>query len=251
MLHIPHASVTIPADVRRTICLTDEELDVELRRMTDSFTDELFALDPAVATAVVFPVSRLAVDPERFLDDSTEPMVARGMGVLYTHTSQRGVLRPPVSPADRTRLLAQWYHPHHEQLTTAVEASLTAHERCFVVDCHSFASAALPYELDQSNDRPEICLGTDAYHSPSALVEAARTAFVEAGFTVGLNRPFAGALVPAAHYQRDARVRALMVEVNRGVYMDEESGLRGPTFDATRERLRAAVLSVIAAAGAL
>jgi N-formylglutamate deformylase len=82
VLHIPHASVAIPPDVRRTIRLTDEELEVELRRMTDSFTDELFALDPAVAATVSFPVSRLAVDPERFLDDAREPMAARGMGVL-------------------------------------------------------------------------------------------------------------------------------------------------------------------------
>jgi hypothetical protein len=41
----------------------------------------------------VFPVSRLVVDPERFVDDATEPMAACGMGVIYTQTSQRMPLR--------------------------------------------------------------------------------------------------------------------------------------------------------------
>jgi N-formylglutamate deformylase len=161
------------------------------------------------------------------------------------------VLRDAIPVAERARLVAQWYEPHHWQLTRAVNAILAVRGKCLVIDCHSFASAALPYELDQSNERPEICLGTDAYHTPTALVEAAHEAFVDAGFTVALNRPFAGALVPAAHYQRDARVRALMVEVNRGLYVDEKSGMRGAKFNVVRERVQSALLRVLATAEAL
>jgi hypothetical protein len=43
--------------------------------------------------------------------------------------------------------------------------------------------------------------------------------------------PFAGALVPMRFYGKDLRVRALMIEVRRGLYMDERSGARGPAFD--------------------
>ncbi|HEY0971320.1 MAG TPA: N-formylglutamate amidohydrolase [Gemmatimonadales bacterium] len=246
VLHVPHASVTIPADVRPTYGLSGAVLKLELLRMTDRYTDELFALEPALATAVVFPVSRLVVDSERFLDDAMEPMVARGMGVLYTHTSQRTPLRPPPSPTEREQLLAQWYHPHHARLTEAVEAVLLNRGTCLVIDCHSFASAPLPYELDQSPDRPEICLGTDAFHTPSELVEVARRAFEEAGFSVALDRPFAGALVPLRYYQRAPRVRALMVEVNRGLYMDEATGARLEGFAGVQLRLAQVLRRVIA-----
>lgn len=247
VLHVPHASVEIPPDARDAFLLSDAELAVELRRMTDRYTDELFALDPSLATAVAFPVSRLVVDPERFLDDAAEPMAARGMGVLYTHTSQRTPLRATPPAAERERLIARWYHPHHERLTRAVEAVLADRGSCLVVDCHSFASAALPYELDQADDRPQICVGTDVCHSPPALVEAALRIFAEAGFTVALDRPFAGALVPAVHYRGDQRVMAVMVEINRGIYMNEQSGERLSVFDDVRARVQGAVQRVIAA----
>ena len=49
---------------------------------------------PEITTArVVFPVSRLVVDPERFLYDAHEPMAARGMGAVYEQTADLRPLR--------------------------------------------------------------------------------------------------------------------------------------------------------------
>ena len=45
-----------------------------------------------------------------------------------------------------------------------------------------------------------------------------------------VNRPFAVALVPPARDGKDRRVHALMVEVNRGLSMDEATGARLPGF---------------------
>jgi N-formylglutamate deformylase len=90
---VTHASRTIPSDVRGSLLVADDELERELVRMMDAYTDELFAF--AEARAVVFPTSRLVVDPERFEHDEDEPMSARGMDVIYTRTSHGEVLRHP------------------------------------------------------------------------------------------------------------------------------------------------------------
>ena len=98
VLHIPHASMEIPDDVRQSFVVDDAQLRLELLRMTDHFTDELFRVPPAVATSAVYPVSRLVCDPERFPDDAEETMAARGMGVIYTQRHDLGPLRKAGMP---------------------------------------------------------------------------------------------------------------------------------------------------------
>jgi N-formylglutamate amidohydrolase len=232
VLHIPHSSTVIPDGVRPSLLLTDAEVRQELLRMTDSYTDELFRCD-GIAW-VRFPVSRIVVDPERFENDATEIMSKMGMGVLYTRTCDGRTLRHSPMPSDREALLAAYYHPHHAALTDAVASAMRKHGRCLVVDCHSFPSFPLPYELDQRPERPDICIGTDPFHTPAGLADEVVGFFRTYGYTVELNRPFAGALVPATFYQRDANVSAVMIEVNRALYMDEGPGAKSSRFDETR-----------------
>ncbi len=68
LLHIPHSSLTIPNSVREKLCISDAELELELLRMTDRYTDILFDLSTIGTHSIVYPVSRLVVDPERFED---------------------------------------------------------------------------------------------------------------------------------------------------------------------------------------
>jgi len=247
VLHIPHSSSLIPADLRPGLSLGDGELHQELLAMTDWFTDELFVLPGT--DRIVFPVSRLAVDPERFLDDSMEIMAEQGMGVVYTRTSQGRELRPEPSRESRLDLIERFYVPHHVALTRAVDDLLDTNPWCLVIDCHSFPSRPLPHEPDQGPDRPEICLGTDPFHTPAWLASGALKSFTELGFSVELNRPFAGALVPGKHFQTDSRVLALMIEVNRSTYMDESSGRPLPSFGLLRSRLGEVLLKLSSLCG--
>ncbi len=228
VLHIPHASTVIPDDIRQSFGVDDAQLGQELLRMTDHFTDELFLVPPAVATPVVYLVSRLVCDPERFPEDAEEPMAARGMGVIYTQRHDLGPLRERPTPSEREALLDRYYRPHHRALEDVTAASLAAHGRCLVIDCHSFPGTPLPYETDPA--RPDICIGTDQFHTPRVLRDAALSAFRAAGLEVAVDRPFAGAMAPASYYEKDRRVSAVMIEVNRSLYMDEETGERGLRF---------------------
>ncbi len=242
VVHLPHASTHVPEDVRRRLLLGDAALELELLRMTDWYTDVLFA---GLGEAVAFPVSRLVVDPERFEDDALEPMAQRGMGVIYERTSQGERLRDAPSPEEREALLERFYRPHHARLTAAVERQLQDKGACLVLDAHSFPREALPYEPNPSARRPEICLGADEFHTPEGLLENAEAAFAAAGFEVGVNEPFAGALVPSKHYRIDPRVKALMVEVRRDLYMDERTGERIDGFADVLRRLSTAVREIV------
>ena len=227
ILHIPHSRPDIPADVRSDILLDDADLRRELLRMTDWYTDELF--DTGIGTAVVYPVSRLVADPERFIDDKEESMSKKGMGVVYTRTSDGAILRQ-IDSAVRADLVRRFYRPHHERLERAVTDILENHIQCLIIDCHSFSSTPLPHEHDQTTPRPDICLGTDSFHTPESLVQAVETACRAEGLVSKRDSPFRGTLVPSVLYHKDERVRSIMIELDRSLYMDEATGLKAARF---------------------
>ncbi|MCP3404076.1 N-formylglutamate amidohydrolase [Bradyrhizobium sp. CCGB01] len=117
LLHIPHSFGLIPPDERAQLAPDDGTLSLELLGMTDAFTDDLFPLTPIKAARVVFPVSRLICDVERFPDDADEPMAVRGMGAVYVKTTDGRPLREHLTAAERARVIETWYRPHHKKLT--------------------------------------------------------------------------------------------------------------------------------------
>ncbi len=246
VLHLPHARVEIPDDIRPSLLLDEIELRRELIRMTDWYTDELFSLPSPTATPVIYGVSRLVLDPERFLDDRREKMAAKGMGVVYTRTSQDTPLRDGLSPAERQALIQRFYDPHHAELNRCAGAALDAHGWCLVIDSHSLPSHPLPFEPDQNPKRPDICIGTDEVHTPCWLRDLAHCIYKQAGFSVKLNRPFPGSLTPS-EYERDRRVHSIMIELNRGLYLDETTGARLPEFSQFCTRHRQVLAQLIAA----
>ena len=246
VLHLPHDSLAIPEGVRGQFVTGEAALANELLKMTDRFTGNLFGARYSLEQTVRAPVSRLVVDVERFDKDELEPMSARGMGAIYLRTHDGAVLRNPVSEAQRRSLMESYYFPHHQALVCAIERALVGHGRALVVDAHSFPCNPLPYEINQKGDRPEICIGTDEFHTPAALLFHLQGAFEAAGFTVATNEPFSGALVPQRYYQRDARVSSVMIEVRRDIYMDECSGEKHDGFEAIRHRINGAMEAGVA-----
>jgi N-formylglutamate deformylase len=228
ILHIPHASKEIPAVLRSQIVLSDAELASELAVMTDKYTDQLFTCRGT--TRIVFPISRLIVDPERFPDDREEPMSQVGMGVIYTRTSSGRRLRHDLTAGERKWLIRSYYKPHHERLRNAVDVELDSGDRALIVDCHSFPGRPLPCDQDQGMDRPDFCVGTDPFHTPDDLKRTLMEAIRRQGFSVEENRPYAGTIVPAEHYRIEPRVWSIMIEVCQDLYMDEESGSMSDNF---------------------
>jgi N-formylglutamate deformylase len=238
VLHVPHDSIVIPAEIRPQFLLDDGMLALELQRMTDHATLRLFGPLAWDDNLICSPVSRLVVDVERFADDAGESMAARGMGAVYMRTSDGAALRHPLSEESRASLMDAHYFPHHARLEARTMSRLRDYCHVLILDCHSFSSKPLPHEDDQELPRPEICIGTDPFHTPSMLETELVRAFRDAGFQTMVNRPFSGAMVPAALYQSDRRAAAVMVEVNRRLYMDEAKQCLHPDFERIARTIR-------------
>lgn len=241
LFHVPHDSTFIPVDVRHQFTLIKKDLEEEILLMTDHHILGLFGKGVPVEQVIRAPVSRLVGDVERFEDDKLEPMAQRGMGVVYTMTHDGKALRYSLREEQRRNLLDNWYRPHHAALTLATEKALEQFGMAVIIDCHSFPAKPLPYEIDQNPTRPEICIGTDAFHTPESLANIYLEAFAAEGWTVGLYAPFSGAMVPFRYFGLDKRVAALMIEVRRNVYMQEGTGAPSPSFEQVSMRIRNAI----------
>ncbi|MGW3989347.1 N-formylglutamate amidohydrolase [Streptomyces sp. NPDC004830] len=228
ILHVPHAARAVPPAVRAGIALGDEELARELDHITDAHTDRI--AERAAGLAGVTPwrfvnrLSRLVVDPERFPDEREE-MLAVGMGAVYTRTTHGAALRPP--GADTGPLIERYFLPYARAMARAVADRLAACGRAVIIDVHSYPSRPLPYELHGQGPRPPVCLGTDPFHTPAALLDAARRVFGE----TGLDTPFSGTYVPLEFHGTRPEVSALMVEIRRDTYMREPGGPAGPRLE--------------------
>lgn len=249
ILHIPHASTHIPAEYGHDFLLSERELREEQRALVDHRTDELFDLRLPGVTKVTALVSRLLVDMERWEEDSREPMATRGMGVLYERTLDGSPLRR-IPEGRREELLERYYRPHHEALTRACDTALRTRGRVLIIDCHSYPREALACEFQPQETRPEICLGTAGIHTPEFLVDLAVTACERAGFTVGVDSPYDGSVVPQKYLDENPGVMSLMIEVRRDLYLEDSEAWppkKGPRFEEIRSFLERLVTELAVA----
>ena len=242
ILHIPHSSKLIPEKYLSYFYLNKNELEQEINIMTDHFTDDLFNVKTTNISSIKFPVSRLLVDPERFEMDQNEPMSKVGMGCLYEKTSYGKKLKN-VNKI-REKLLDEFYRPHHKKLENLVKSKLKNYDNLIIIDCHSFPKNRLPYEISREKKRPEICIGTDVFHTPEKLKNFLRKKFLDFDLSVDINTPFSGSLVPNSHYNLDKRVISIMIEVRRDLYIDENSFMKNENYNKIKKILFNIIKSV-------
>jgi len=230
ILHIPHSSNRIP--FKKGYIVGKEILDSEILKLTDWYTDDLFFLKDSIAIKADF--SRIFCDAERFSDDSQEIMAKFGMGVLYEKADDGSVIRE-VNKELREEILTQFYWPHHNKLNEAVEDQLKLNGKVMIIDCHSFPNEPHIRNIDQNSNRPDFNIGTDSYHTPKHLIEISKNFFEEKGYTVGIDWPYNGSIVPLKHYHKTKEVSSIMLEINRALYIEEPSNIKSSKYITTKE----------------
>lgn len=242
ILNIPHSSTLIPKEYLQLFTTSSDQVNEELRCMTDWYVDDLFK--SYLGETVKARVSRLVCDMERFEDDKMEPMSKKGMGVCYTKDHCGNEFKV-VSTDHKEEILSKYYKPYHKKLTRFTSSSLRDRGSALILDCHSFSSIPFSCDSDQYPDRPDFCIGVDPYHTPMDLVEFACRHFASNGrFTVEVNSPFSGSLVPIKYYGKDKRVSSIMIEVNRSLYMDEKTLVKKAAYGEIKDLIQSFIDSL-------
>lgn len=226
IIHVPHGGTWIPDDCRSDFLLNGSALESEAKLMADldtlALARDVYASTQARPSMFLNQISRLVFDPERF-DDESEEMNAVGMGVLYTKTSDQKPLRV-LSSEREAELESRFYAPYAQSLASLVNKALLVHEKVTIIDLHSYAVEALPYELHKDKARPALCIGVDGFHTPENLISRVKRSFKNLG-SIAINEPFAGSYVPLEHYGKRAEVQSVMLEIRKDLALEPSSAV--------------------------
>ena len=137
-----------------------------------------------------------------------------------------------------TDTLGQGFMPYHAALANLAEETCKRFGVAVVVDCHSMPSAL---------SVPDIVLG-DRYGASAApaLTAHAEAAFLREGFSVARNTPYAGGYTTMLYGRGSAGLFGLQIEINRGLYLDEDRIQRKPGFEALKKRLTESLVRLTA-----
>jgi N-formylglutamate deformylase len=245
----PHSGRHYPA----TLAAASRLDSLMLRRSEDAFVEDLFAEVVALGApllAAEFP--RVFLDVNRGMGeidaamftgplsvrvDAPSPRVAAGLGVIPRIVRDGAeIYRGKLKPDDAATRLEKLYQPYHQALAALVEETQARFGVAVVVDCHSMPSML---------GAPDIVLG-DRYGASAApvLSRLTQAAFAREGLSVARNAPYAGGHTTMLYGRTAHGCHALQIEVNRGLYLDEEKIVRKDGFASLKRKLTAALARI-------
>lgn len=249
----PHSGSVYPSDFHH-LCPFPV-----LRQAEDTYVDELFGAVPtfgATLLCALFP--RTYIDANRAVDDLDPRLLdgrwplplrpsaksAGGLGLIRTLCRPGMPLYPgKLSVEDVAARIERYYHPYHAEVAAAINANVAGFGASWHVDCHSMPSCG-------DGGGADFVVGDrDGTTSERAFVDLVVRTLRGRGYAVALNHPYKGVEL-VRRYGKPGRGRhSIQLEVNRRLYMNEETLEKHAGFAVVQRDLTALAREICAYAG--
>lgn len=244
----PHSGTAYPDDFRHSVALTD------LRKCEDTFVDTLWADVPQVGGTLIhahFP--RSYIDANRACTDidvamlsdpwpgraqPSERCIRLGNGLVFSKTTTLAdIYDRKLSAGEVQRRIECCWKPYRSALSEALWDAKCAFGRAWHLNLHSMPSNA--YErLGRVSATPlaDVVLGDLQGRTCSpGFLSCVADAFRALGYQVSVNDPYAGQDLIREHGQPDTGCESLQIEINRKLYLDEETREPNARYARTQE----------------
>lgn len=245
----PHSGRDYPRSFLRKTILDEHSI----RTSEDAFVDQLFDCAPQFgASFLKAGAPRAYVDLNRNVDEldpaliegvcsgGNNPRIASGLGVIpRVVAGGRSIYSGKISHDEAQRRITQYWRPYHEMLQKLLDNARQRHGQAVLIDCHSMPHEATNGVAKSGIRRPDVVLGDRFGASATGeVVDQLEAAFVDAGFVVTRNAPFAGAYITQAYGRPSKGQHAVQVEIDRSIYMNEQLIRPNGNFEAVQAALR-------------
>ncbi|MBI1215108.1 MAG: N-formylglutamate amidohydrolase [Alphaproteobacteria bacterium] len=223
----PHSGTVYPGDFGYACDLH------ELRKAEDSHVDKLYDFLPSLGIPFLqAKVARSYVDTNRrdritarYKKDGDGPYVPAQMGILRdkcTPRSEQQVYDRPLRLKEVFNRVARYHKPYHTRLKKLANATRDAQGRVVHLNCHSMPSRLRKGTVENPHD---VILGTRGGTTCAPeMTQKLKELFAQKGYRVGIDVPgFSGAEIVRRNGNPKERRHSIQIELNRKLYMDEET----------------------------
>ena len=247
----PHSGTFYPEDFKYDCDLS------ELKRVEDSFVDELFAAAPHLGAQfliALFP--RSYIDVNRAADDiddllfngswpkdvhgtiNPSPRSNSGIGLVGRLVGPgKPIYERKLSPEEIMNRVKNYYEPYHDTLCTILDKTYYNHGQFWHINCHSMPnSAAYPKQnitmIGGARQPSDIVLGDrDGQSCGRDFLYELLDFWRSKGYRVTINDPFKGVELISRYAQPTRGKNSVQIEINRSLYMNEKTGDKSRNFD--------------------
>jgi N-formylglutamate amidohydrolase len=235
----PHSGRIYPSVLLQASRLSAQAL----RKSEDAYVDELLGTAPshgAILMYAHFPRAYIDINREPYeldpvlfngrLPDFANSQSLRAIGGLGTIArivnDKEEIYHGRLSIEAALVRIEQLYKPYHSALSKLLQSTRERFGSVFLLDCHS-----MPSQESERGGWPDFVLG-DRFGSSCApeLTRLAQTFLKSLGYRVALNKPYAGGYITEHYGRPDLGVHVLQVEIDRSLYMNEETFEKLPSF---------------------
>ena len=261
VLDSPHSGTVYPPDFGHAC-----DLQV-LRRAEDTHVDKLYGFAPALGAhwiEALFP--RSYVDVNRALTEVDETLiegpwngpkpgsederrkVRLGKGLIWRQTDDGLPLYQRLLSANEVHArIERCWQPYHAAVAQALAAAHGAHGYSLHINCHSMPAVAASHATDFPGLlHPDFVVGNrDHSTSSSTLADWLCAKLRAMGYEVWLNHPYKGVELVRRYGRPQEHRHSLQLEINRRLYMDEQSLEIHAGFERLQKNLRELVESLL------
>lgn len=232
LITIPHSGESIPTLTPWLKNLPEEVLMCDV----DRYVDQLYGpvIEKLKIPSVKTQWHRYAVDLNRVPEDidctsvvnneNPAGMHNRGFHWVVT-TYNHQLMTQPMTVETHGKLVELVYQPFHAEIQKIYkQIHDQGHQQVYHLDAHSMPSRGTKMHRDPGELRADIvvsdCKGQSCHTQFRDLVIAA---YRTAGFKVAYNWPYFGGRLTEQYGEPQKGHQAIQVELNRGLYMDEQN----------------------------
>ena len=239
VLDSPHSGTVYPADFRAACDLPT------LRRAEDTHVEKLYAFAPDLGVAWVeahFP--RIYLDANRDTteidttlldgpwsgDVTTDPEVLQkvrlGKGLVWKFTDEGvPIYDRLLGAAEVQARIDHCWVPYHAAVAQAITAAHARHGYSIHINCHSMPAVAGRHAtLYPGLEHADFVVGDrDGTTASPALSQLLCTFLRGRGYSVEYNHPYKGVELVRRHSNPAQHRHSIQLEINRKLYMDEQT----------------------------